>query len=468
MALQKGDSTLGPSVMKEKNVMEKRSKMQLALQMVSGYGAEFSAWRMPGTDPAAYTNMDSYVERAKLAEQGKFQMIFIADTPVLSNNLGSQTPMFPMDPMLALMAVARETKHIGLVATLSTTFNYPYNIARQFKALDVISHGRVGWNAVTTSDPLAAANFGARVTERKERYDKAHESIQIVQALWGSWESDAWTLDVEGGRFADMDKIQPINLQGQYYASRGPLPIPPSEQGQPVIFQAGGGREGLELAGKYASGVYANPYDIASAREHRQAIRQSAVRFGRNPDDIKMFAGFMFSLASTEEEALNRRKQLMNFNPQEIPNRVSYLGSMIGVPLSVNLVDIDKPIPADLLKNAYANPRDPRSPIALKLLLQGLSVRDVLAHGVINYHPVVAGTPTQVADFLEEWFLAEACDGFSVVPDVSFDGVADFVNQVIPILQERGLFHKEYEGKTLRENMSIPYEYGMREYGINE
>ncbi|WP_081418721.1 NtaA/DmoA family FMN-dependent monooxygenase [Paenibacillus sp. Leaf72] len=448
--------------------MEKRSKMQLALQMVSGYGAEFSAWRMPGTDPAAYTNMDSYVERAKLAEQGKFQMIFIADTPVLSNNLGSQTPMFPMDPMLALMAVARETKHIGLVATLSTTFNYPYNIARQFKALDVISHGRVGWNAVTTSDPLAAANFGARVTERKERYDKAHESIQIVQALWGSWESDAWTLDVEGGRFADMDKIQPINLQGQYYASRGPLPIPPSEQGQPVIFQAGGGREGLELAGKYASGVYANPYDIASAREHRQAIRQSAVRFGRNPDDIKMFAGFMFSLASTEEEALNRRKQLMNFNPQEIPNRVSYLGSMIGVPLSVNLVDIDKPIPADLLKNAYANPRDPRSPIALKLLLQGLSVRDVLAHGVINYHPVVAGTPTQVADFLEEWFLAEACDGFSVVPDVSFDGVADFVNQVIPILQERGLFHKEYEGKTLRENMSIPYEYGMREYGINE
>ncbi|OMF65426.1 NtaA/DmoA family FMN-dependent monooxygenase [Paenibacillus sp. FSL R5-0766] len=448
--------------------MKKRSEMQLALQMVSGYGAEFSAWRMPGTDPAAYTNMDSYVERAKLAEQGKFQMIFIADTPALSNNLGPQTPMFPMDPMLALMAVARETQHIGLVATLSTTFNYPYNIARQFKALDVISHGRVGWNAVTTSDPLAAANFGARVENRQERYDKAHESIQIVQALWGSWEPDAWTLDVEGGEYADMDKIQPINLQGQYYASRGPLPIPPSEQGQPVIFQAGGGGEGLELAGKYASGVYANPYDITSAREHRQAIRQSAARFGRNPDDIKMFAGFMFSLASTEEEALDRRKQLMSFNPQEIPSRVSYLGSMVGLPLSVNSVDIDQPLAADLLKNAYANPMDPRSPRALKLLKEGLSVRDVLAHGVINYHPVVAGTPTQVADFLEEWFLAEACDGFSVVPDVSFDGVADFVNQVVPILQERGLFHKEYEGKTLRENMGVPYEYGLQEHGINE
>lgn len=440
--------------------MAKRKEMQLALQMVSGYGAEFSAWRMPGTDPAAYTNTDSYVERAKLAEKGKFQMIFIADTPALTVDLGPQTPMFPMDPMLALMAVARETEHIGLVATLSTTFNYPYNIARQFKALDVISYGRVGWNAVTSSTPAAAANFGAQVASRKERYAMAHESIQIVQALWGSWETDALTLDAKGGKFADMSKIQPINLQGQYYASRGPLPIPPSEQGQPVLFQAGGGVEGLELAGRYASGVYANPYDIESAREHRQALRQSAARFGRNPEDIKMYAGFMFSLGATEEEGLERRRQLMSFNPEEIPSRVSYLGSMVGLRLSVNSVDIDQPLPADMLERAYASPQDPRSPRALLLLKQGHSIRDVLAHGVINYHPVVAGTAVQVADFLEEWFLAGACDGFSVVPDIAFDGVADFVEQVVPILQERGLFHKEYEGNTLRENMGVPYQYG--------
>lgn len=440
--------------------MTNRKEMQLALQMVSGYGAEFSAWRIPGTDSAAYTNMDSYVERAKIAEKGKFQMIFIADTPALTVDLGPQTPMFPMDPMLALMAVARETKHIGLVATLSTTFNYPYNIARQFKALDVISHGRVGWNAVTSSLPVAAANFGAQIAGRRERYAKAHEAIKIVQALWGSWELDALTLDAEGGQFADMTKIQPINLQGKYYASRGPLPIPPSEQGQPVIFQAGGGTEGLELAGKYASGVYANPYDIESARAHRQALRESAARFGRNPDDIKMYAGFMFSLGSTEEEGLARRRQLMSFNPEEIPSRVSYLGTMVGLRLSMNSIDIDQPLPANLLKRAYANPQDPRSPRALQLLKKGLSIRDVLAHGVINYHPVVAGTAVQVADFLEEWFLAGACDGFSVVPDIAYDGVADFVEQVVPILQERGLFHKDYEGKTLRENMGVPYQYG--------
>ena len=443
--------------------MTKQKQMQLALQMVSGYGGEFSAWRMPGTDPAAYTNMDNYVERAKIAEKGKFQMIFIADTPALTVDLGPQTPSFPMDPMLALMAVARETEHIGLVATYSTTFNYPYNIARQFKALDVISHGRVGWNAVTSSTPAAAANFGMQVASRQERYAMAHESIQIVQALWGSWGEDAYTLDAAGGKFADMEKIQPVNLQGQYYASRGPLPIPPSEQGQPVIFQAGGGAEGLELAGKYASGVYANPYDIASAREHRQALRQSAARFGRNPDDIKMYAGFMFSIGAKEEEGLERRRQLMSFNPEEIPSRVSYLGSMVGLRLSVNTIDIDQPLPADLLAHAFANPQDPRSPRALQLVKQGLSIRDVLAHGVINYHPVVAGTAVQVADFLEEWFLAGATDGFSVVPDIAYDGVADFVEQVVPILQERGLFHKEYEGETLRENMGVPYQYGSIE-----
>src|SRR5690606_3614530 len=158
--------------------------------------------------------------------------------------------------------------------------------------------------------------------------------------------------------------------------------------------------------GRFASGVYANPYDIETARQHRQALRQSATRFGRNPDDIKMYAGFMFSIGATEEEGLERRRQLMSFNPQEIPSRVSYLGSMVGLRLSVNSMDIDQPLPVDLLKRAYASPHDPRSPRALELLKQGLSIRDVLAHGVINYHPVVAGTATQVADFLEEWFLA--------------------------------------------------------------
>ena len=163
----------------------------------------------------------------------------------------------------------------GLVATGSTTFNEPFNIARQFKALDVMSHGRVGWNAVTTSDPAAAANYGQSIAPRPQRYQRAHETIHITQALWGSWQRDAWVKDTATGRFADPAKIQPVNLQGEYVASRGPLPIPPSEQGQPVIFSAGGGGNGAELAGRYASGVIGAVFTIEDARNQREALREA-------------------------------------------------------------------------------------------------------------------------------------------------------------------------------------------------
>ncbi|MFD3505814.1 LLM class flavin-dependent oxidoreductase, partial [Streptomyces sp. NPDC058678] len=216
-------------------------QMVLGMQFSGGYGAAPGAWRLPGANLNSYTDMDQFVRYAQAAERGKIQLLFIADTPVLDVDLDHHTPHHMIDPLLILTVLARETERIGLVTTASTTFTEPYNLARQFKALDVISHGRAGWNAVTTSDPAAAANFGATIPQRAEKYERAHEVIQIVQALWGSWEKDAWLLDVDGKRFADMDKIQPVNLQGKHAASRGPLPIPPSEQGQPVIFQAGGG-----------------------------------------------------------------------------------------------------------------------------------------------------------------------------------------------------------------------------------
>jgi len=438
-------------------VMKSNAKMQLAMQLGSGYGLDAGAWRMPGADPTAYTNMDVYVELAKIAERGKIQMLFMADTPALTVDLSNQPPQSSMDPMLALTVIARETERIGLVATLSTTFNEPYNIARQLKTLDVLSNGRAGWNAVTTSNQAAAANYGSTVAGRAERYERAHEFIQLVQALWGSWGEDALLLDAKNGQYADMDKIRPINLGGKYLSSQGPLPVPPSVQGQPVIFQAGGGREGLELAGRYASGVYANPFDIPSAMTHRAMVRQSVTGFGRNPDEIKLLPGIIPSIASTEREALERRKQLDQYT--DLPGKVGYLGHMIGVPLSIN--DIDLPVSEDLLKRAAANSGDPRSVYALELAQRGMTVRDVLAHGVINYHPVIVGTPEQVADFMENWFVAGACDGFAIQPDVSFDGVSDFVNQVIPILQKRGLFHEDYEGTTLREHMGVSYQYGV-------
>ncbi|MET8205901.1 LLM class flavin-dependent oxidoreductase [Streptomyces sp. NPDC005373] len=179
---------------------------------------------------SAYTDMDQFVRYAQAAERGRIQLLFFADTPVLDVDLEDQAPHFPLDPLIVMTSIARATERIGLVATASTTFNEPYNLARQFKALDVISHGRASWNAVITSDPAAAANFGRRVPAREEKYERAHEVVQIVQALWGSWEKDAWIRDVPGRRFAGMDKIQPVTLQGHHVAARGPLPIPPCRQ----------------------------------------------------------------------------------------------------------------------------------------------------------------------------------------------------------------------------------------------
>lgn len=434
-------------------------QMVLGIQMTNGFGNQPGAWRLPGAALDSYVNMDAFVRHAQAAERGKLQFLFLADTPSLDVDLTHQPSMYPLDPIVVLTSIARETSRIGLIATASTTFNEPFNIARQFKALDVISHGRAGWNAVTTSNPVAAANYGAQIPPRAEKYARAAEVIQVVEALWGSWESDALITDVERGLYADPSKVQPINLQGQHVASRGPLAIPPSEQGQPVIFQAGGGAIGVQLAGQYANGVYANPYDIETSRAHREDLRRAAVEAGRDPEDIKVFPGLMPTIGKTKQDALARRRKLDE--SIDLHQRVRYLGSMIGLHLDPS--KLDEPIPSAMLERAAANPGDPRSPRAIEVAREGWSVRDILAHGVIDYHPVVAGTPEDVADHMQEWFEAGACDGFSLEVDAFHDGIDDFVDYVVPILQERGLFHLDYEGPTLRDNLRAAPRYGRRE-----
>ncbi|MDQ0221678.1 NtaA/DmoA family FMN-dependent monooxygenase [Streptococcus moroccensis] len=437
-----------------------QNQMKIVLQMVSGYGGEFKTWRLPEAKADAYTDMDLYVEMAQLAEKGKLHALFMADTPALVNNIGVDTPMHSMDPLIAMTSVARATKHIGLVGTFSTTFNEPYNLARHLKTLDVISHGRVGWNTVTTSTGATADNFGTHIATRQERYGRAHEVIEAVQSLWGSWGENAYIHNKETGQFADLGQIKPVNYRGEYVKTSGPLPIPPSEQGQPVLFQAGPSGEGVELAGRFASGVYANPFTIEESREYRDILRDAAVRHGREADEINVFTGFMFTIADTKEEALARRRQVMAFDPEETSQRLRYLSAMVG--LNLTSLDIDKPLPEGVRRMLQANWQDPRSPRAVELLQEGYSPLDTLAMGVINYHPVVVGTATDVADFLQEWFESGATDGFSIVPDLAHDGVKRFVEEVVPILQERGIFHKDYEGTTLRENLGLPYQYGLR------
>ena len=431
-------------------------QMIIGLHLGNGYGSQPGAWRMPGIDPASYTSFDAKVRHAQSAERGKLQFLFLPDGPSYVGDIEHEPPPFNLDVMLTLGAVARETSRIGLVATGSTTFNEPYNLARQFKALDVMSHGRAGWNAVTSSGEDVAANYGMRIPSSADRYGRAHEMVQRVQALWGSWARDAWMHDQASGRFADGDAIAPINMGGKYVASRGPLYIPPSEQGQPVVFHAGGSPNALAMAGRYANALIGAAFTIEDARAQRAAFRNAAEQAGRDPDELKYFVGLMTTLADDRRAGLDRR---ITMTGRTFDQRVPYLGQMLG--LHLDTAGLDEPISPDQLAKARPSPRDPRSAHALKIAREGWSLRDVLAHGVIDYHPVIAGPPTEAADHMQEWFEAGACDGFWVSPDVFDDGIDAFVDGVVPILQDRGLFHREYEGTTLRDHLGAPAQYGL-------
>lgn len=430
--------------------------MLLGMQFGNGCGSQPHAWRAPGTPADAFMDFDVQVRHAQAAERGLFDFLFLPDFLDLQADLSHEAPMITLEPLLTLAAVARGTARIGLVTTASTTYNDAYTLARQFKTLDVMSRGRAGWNAVPSSGEATAANDGRTAPERTEKYERLHEMVQVVQGLWGSWGEDALVADQASGRFADPAQVRPIGMRGRHVASRGPLPIPPSPQGQPVIFQAGGGGNGLEVAGRYANGVIGAVFSIEDARAQRTALRQAAADAGRNPDEVKFFAGIMPALGATVRDAVDRRLAL---GKDLFPQRVGYLGMMLGLPLGPE--HLDRPLSADQLAVARPHPGDPRSERALAVAREGWTVREVLAHGVIDYHPTPVGPAEVVADHLQEWFEAGAVDGFWVSIDVYQDGIDAFVDQVVPELQRRGLYKTEYAGATLRENLGVPHQYGL-------
>lgn len=430
--------------------------MLIGMQMGNGYGSQVTAWKADGVDPLNYIKMDAQVRYAQKAERGKFQFIFFPDYQNLSAHSDKESPQLTLDPLITMAAIAQGTHKIGMASTASTSWNHPYNLARQLKTLDVMSGGRIGWNAVTGSDPRSAANFGEEMKSSDERYARAHEFIQITQALWGSWDPEALVANKETGIFAEYSKVRPINLKGQYLASAGPLPIPPSPQGQPVIFHGGGSPNSLTISGRYADVVVGATFTIEDSIRQRQAVRDAAERFGRNPDDIKFLAGVMPTIAPTKREALDRRGKLVEPN---ILQRVGYLGMMLGTQLSAE--DLDKPLPASFLEHARPHPGDPRAPKALEIAREGWTVRDILYHGIIDYHPSPIGPAEVTADHMTEWFEAGAADGFWFSPDIYEDGIDAFVDGVVPILQQRGLFHNDYEGDTLRDHIGAPYQYGL-------
>ena len=413
-----------------------------------------SAWRLEHADPRAFIDVGHYVRVAQQAESAKLDAVFLADNAAIADQIDFR-PITALEPTVLLAAMAAATTHIGLIGTASTSYNEPYNIARRFASLDLVSGGRVGWNVVTTADLGSARNFGRdAVPEHAQRYARAAEFTEVVKALWNSWEDDAFIGDKADGRFVDTAKLHPVAHHGRFFDVQGPLNLPRSPQGHPVLLQAGGSGDGRELAGRYAEAVFSAAQTIDESREYAQDLEARAARHGRPP--VLVLPGLTTIIGATEAEALRRRDELVDLIPWRYS--LNRLAGTLGI--AADRLKLDEPLPDDLALPGGGNGNHTFFQATITYARHhGHTVRTLirsLAGG--GGHRVVVGTPEQIADDIEQWFNAGAADGFNLMPDVLPDGLQAFTDGVVPILQRRGLFRREYDGSTLREHfgLSVP------------
>ncbi|QGY05377.1 LLM class flavin-dependent oxidoreductase [Methylobacterium mesophilicum SR1.6/6] len=410
-----------------------------------------SAWRLPDSRPDAFVDIDHFVRVARIAERGKLDAIFLADTPAINDRIDYR-PFNALEPTVVLASVAAATSHVGLVATASTTYNEPYNLARRFASLDLVSRGRAGWNVVTTADAAAGRNFGfAGASAHGARYARAREFTELVHALWDSWEDDAFVGDKASGRFVDTGKVHAIRHRGAHYTVDGPLTVPRSAQGRPVTFQAGGSEDGRELAAATADAVFSLAQTVDEGVAYARDLRARAARYGRGPDALVILPGLATVIGSTEAEARRRQDELWDLVPEAYS-----LARLAGtLRLDPARLDLDQPLPDPLPLPPDANHTMFLGTVALARR-EGLTVRQLLrALGGGVGHRIVAGTPEAIADDIAAWFQAGAADGFNLMPDVLPDGLETFVDTVVPILQRRGLFRRDYAGETLRGHLGL-------------
>jgi FMN-dependent oxidoreductase (nitrilotriacetate monooxygenase family) len=431
--------------------------MLLGAVLGQAYGTHPGAWRMPWAAPDNYTDIHAQVRTAQTAERGGLDYLFYPDRVFVWGDLASGPPIVSMEPMMTLAAIAHATRRIGLIPSASTSFSEPYALARQLRALDVMSRGRAGWNAIPSYEPEAFANYGLPVPGRDEKYERLHEVVQITQALWGSWTREAGIPDKAAGRFADTAHIRPINLQGRQVASRGPLQIPPSEQGQPVIVMPFASGLGIQAAGMYANGIIAMPSTMDESRAQRDTIRAVTESAGRNADEVKLLSFVGFGLGATQQEAVERRMALEE--AAGLDRRLAHLSALLGVRIGV--ADSAKALTSAQVAALRPNPAAPQAARALELARQGRTPHEILGHGVLDQNPGLVGTPEQAADLLQEWMQAGATDGFTLNVDDLHDGLDDFVDRVVPILRRRGLRPEDYRGTTLRDHFGLPHQLGL-------
>ncbi|MEU8165054.1 LLM class flavin-dependent oxidoreductase [Micromonospora sp. NPDC049004] len=419
-----------------------------------GVGHHEAAWRLPQSDPFAQTDVAHFTRLARIAERGKLDSLFLADSPVLWNSIGRR-PGGTLEPTVLLTALAGATSHIGLIATASTTYNEPFNLARRFASLDHISGGRAGWNIVTTAGEQAARNFNLdRLPAHRERYERAAEFIEVSRKLWDSWDDRAPVGDKEAGRWGDDDLLYPPDHVGRHFRVAGALNVPRSPQGYPLLVQAGSSEDGKELAARYAEAVFTAQQTLAEAQTFYRDLKQRAAQAGRDPQTVKILPGIVPAIGATEAQARALEDELDRLIKPE------YARQQLATTLRVapEDLDLDKELPADLPSEDEIEGAKSRYTLIVTLARrERLTVRQLIGRlGGGRGHRTFAGTPEQVADAIEQWYRAGAADGFNIMPPVLPAGLEAFVDHVVPLLQRRGLFRTEYTGTTLRDHYGLP------------
>lgn len=418
-------------------------------------GHHVAAWRHP--EASVGTEFENYLQLARLAEAAKFDAIFFADSVAARlNDLDAasrkaHSGIYPFEPITLLSALSSVTRNIGLVATASTSFSDPFNLARQFASLDRLSGGRAAWNLVTSSDPDAAFNFGHdQQVLHADRYDRAEEFADVVLGLWDSFEDDTFLRDKASGRYFDPEKLHRIAHSGRHFTVRDPLNIPRSPQGLPVIVQAGASEPGKELAARTAEAIFAAQITLEEATAFYADVKGRLSKFGRSHDDLKILPGIFPVVGRTHSEAQEKFEGLQELVQPEVG--LNLISQLAGVDL--RNYPLDGPVPE---QPPATNAGKSRQALVLDLARrENLTIRQLyLRIAGARGHWQVVGTPEEIADTMEERFQNYGADGFNIMAPVMPGGLSDFIELVVPELRRRGLFRSEYEGSTLRENLGL-------------
>jgi FMN-dependent oxidoreductase (nitrilotriacetate monooxygenase family) len=417
-----------------------------------GVGHHEAAWRHPRTQEHRLLDVEHFRELGRIAERGRLDSVFFADNLAVGPRIARNTTAV-FEPVTLLSAIATATEHVGLIATASTSYNEPYTLARKFTSLDHISHGRAGWNIVTSGNAEEAYNFGYdAIPEHARRYERAEEFLDVTLNLWDSWESEAVRLDTESGLFADPDKVHRIDYAGERFRVRGPLNSPRSPQGRPLLVQAGSSESGKEFAARHAEAVFTAQRTLEEGRRFYRDLKSRLARYGRSPDEVKILPGLVPFIADTTEQAQALEQEFTDLISPDYALR--QLSSMLGVDLTEHALDAPlPPLPAE------SDIQGGKSRFTLVKDLaerEDLTVRQLIGKlGGGRGHRTFAGTPEQIADELQSWFAGGAADGFNIMPPYLPGGLTDFVDRVVPILQQRGLFRTEYTATTLRGHYGL-------------